>query len=43
MEEESVMEVRKNAWMEEFDKVMEKICDEEGNVKNGTLSAKQQR
>ena len=38
VEEESEFEVRKNAWMNEFDKVMGEICDDEGNIKEGALN-----
>ena len=38
-----MFEVRKNTWMMEFDKVMSEICDEEGNVKEGTLNGVQRR
>ena len=43
IEEESEFEVRKNAWMGEFDRVMGEICDEEGNIKEGTLNGAQKR
>ena len=43
VEEESEFEVRKNAWMAEYDRVMEEICDEEGNVKDGTLNGAPRR
>ena len=35
------MEVRKNVWMGVYDKLVEEICDEEGNVKESTLNFKQ--
>ena len=35
------MEVRKNVWMGVYDKLVEEICDDEGNIKESTLDFKQ--